>query len=55
LKHFLTLEDQGIKFFETWTKLTLCHIPADMNPEQNDIFPIAIKFNTLYTICTTKG
>jgi len=57
LKDSLTLEDQGIMFSETWKHepSLYCHIPADMNPEQNGTFPIVIKFNTLYTSCTARG
>jgi len=57
LKDSLTLEDQGIMFSETWKHEPSlhCHIPADMNPEQNDTSSIVIKFNTLYTSCTARG
>lgn len=58
LKDSLTLEDQGIMFYETWKQEPSLHcvIPQQiMNPEQNNTFPIVIKFNTLYTSCTTRG
>jgi len=57
LKDSLTLEDQGIMFSEMWKheQSLHCVISQQIRILNKMTLPKVVKFNTLYTSCTTRG